>query len=1670
MIVRTIILIHVLLSLGFSSLAQYGNEWINYDKTHYKFPVVKDGLVRIPFDAFITSGINAAEIVGANIRVFGRGAQVPLYVTSSGQFSSGDYVEFYGQRNDGWLDTELYRNPDHQPHTNKSLFNDTAVYFLTFDNTTAGLFIEEEVNDVSSPPSKEEYFMHYTANIYSRFYNEGAPASSAYPTIHDSEYTAGEGLVNSPINGSFSTEVRTSQIYLGAAAPDPVLNYTVVTNFNSFANQFHEMDIKISDVVDNFQFNGAGVVRRTIDLEVDDLIEGNTPVSFEDVSNRGVFYLALVGCTYPQRFSFDNFSTFGFGIEKSSNIYLEIENFNDRSTTPLLYDLNNLKRFEAEELSGIYKFNLPATSNNKDDLFMSSQDAADITFIDTLKAKVFQNFTQTANQGDYLIITQPSIRELGGGMDPVRDYEAYRNSATGGGYNALVVYVEELYDQFAYGIKKHPLGINHFINYALDNFAQQPSHVLMLGKAITSNVATSGTTYANNLVPSYGSPSSDVLLTSKSPNDTRQQVAIGRVSALYPSRAQIYLNKLIEYEAAQNSISQTKADKLWMKRILHFGGGNNIGEQNLFRAFLANYEDYIEAPFYGGNVTSIFKNNTAPIQTATSLLIDSLVTNGVSLITYFGHSSSTTLDFNIDPNTMTNSGKYFIALTNGCLVGSIYDRGFGLSEAFVINADKAAIAYIAPLNFGLANTLNNFSDRFYERLSFSMYGNTVGDIMQSIASELNLQGGLNKLTANQMILHGDPAIKMNTHSEPDYIITDQDVFCEPSVLTTSTERFTMAIVVKNIGKAISGNFDILIRRTFPAGDQEEYTIDNVSAPNFCDTFNIEIIVDSSKGIGENTFEIIIDVNDDIAELSEMNNSVVISKLVLSEDIVPISPDEFCIVNNIPAIYFSLTSKDFEKQSFILEIDTTAYFNSPIKESETIEGEPGVIEWNTQTIPYITNTVYYVRSASKSTPDQTEFNWNNSSFLYNPNLPTGWSQSHYFQFLRDQYITMGIDEEDRQFKFAGDQQSLKIQNGITGIYRTFGNRRLFYNNLGIANSSFIGTSGGLIFFVYDIIEGRNVESFGRTCPTNSSLGTFCDNYPLTSSPAQVIAFNTNNQTWRERAIQFMQNHIPEQHAVLVYTFQKGNFNLWGQDSTVLGTTLFNEFEKLGATKIRQATDTTHYMFYSEKSSLADRTIEVIGKSVDDFIDTTIFFSGVWNEGVVRSTNIGPAVKWRALNLDWKSLDVENYDNFYVNVTGIDSAGNNVLLASEIRDTVYDLSSVDAIQYPQIRLELFAQDDSFRTAPQLQFWRVIHDKLPDAVINPTIQYFVSSDTVGQGQTVDFSVAVTNIGDFDMDSLLVKITFSGPNNNSSIVYDKYPPLLGDSTYNIDFSRVFSGDEFVGLNNIILEVNPDNDQPELFHFNNFAVFEVFVIQDNINPLLDVTFDGKHIVDGDIVASNPEILIRLKDENEFLALNDTSDFSIQLDDLSDADPPKEIYLGQNNVTFVPAEVDNLNNNNEARVYFYPEFLKDGKYELIVQAYDRSDNESGDNKYRITFEVITKTSISNFLNYPNPFTSSTRFVFTVTGAVPDNIRVQILTISGKVVRVIENDELGPISIGQNITEFRWDGTDQYGDPLANGVYLYRVLINDINNDFERFETSIDQFFSKEGFGKMYIAR
>jgi len=106
----------------------YGNEWINYSQVYYKLKVVQAGIYRVTYTDLQSAGMNMSALNPDNLQMFFRGKQTPIYVSSGSgtSFGAKDYIEFYGQGNDGALDSVLYLNP--KDDINKSYSMYTAAW------------------------------------------------------------------------------------------------------------------------------------------------------------------------------------------------------------------------------------------------------------------------------------------------------------------------------------------------------------------------------------------------------------------------------------------------------------------------------------------------------------------------------------------------------------------------------------------------------------------------------------------------------------------------------------------------------------------------------------------------------------------------------------------------------------------------------------------------------------------------------------------------------------------------------------------------------------------------------------------------------------------------------------------------------------------------------------------------------------------------------------------------------------------------------------------------------------------------------------------------------------------------------------------------------------------------------------------------------------------------------------------------------------------------------------------------------------------------------------------------------------------------------------------------------------------------------------------------------
>ncbi len=274
-------------------------------------------------------------------------------------------------------------------------------------------------------------------------------------------------------------------------------------------------------------------------------------------------------------------------------------------------------------------------------------------------------------------------------------------------------------------------------------------------------------------------------------------------------------------------------------------------------------------------------------------------------------------------------------------------------------------------------------------------------------------------------------------------------------------------------------------------------------------------------------------------------------------------------------------------------------------------------------------------------------------------------------------------------------------------------------------------------------------------------------------------------------------------------------------------------------------------------------------------------------------------------------------------------------------------------------------------------------------------------------------------------------------------------------------------GEGTFIMEVNPWQEQQEANYFNNVLVRDFYVKKDVLSPFLEVTFDGRRIMNGELISARPVIVINVRDENINFPLVDTGIIVARLEYPDGTF--RQLKASDPDVQFVPA---NSGSGDQAQMIWEPYLSADGQYHLSVRGRDMSGNKSGTVDYSITFRVINKQSLSYIVPYPNPFSTQCRFAYTLTGEQsPTFFKLQIMTSSGKIVREIRKEEFGPLYIGTHLSDYIWDGTDMFGDKLANGVYLYRVIAgDDTGKEIERYsDNRLNQFFNKE-IGKIVIIR
>ena len=1637
---------------------KFGNEWINPSKTYFKFKVAQDGMFRVTYEELVNVGFPAANTKGIDLKLFNYGIEQAIYVSDANEFGTGDYIEFYGEKNTIGLDSLLYDdwktdlfNPEY------SVVTDTNAYFLTVSpetNNQRYTQVNPDYNNNNMTPFP--YYLHEEKVVYSSVFFKNVDGDTRYSNFEPSEGFGTGVQQNTNIN--FKTDKWIE------SGPAPIVKFRL--GFNkilpridiSWNNQLKDTKTLVPGKTYEFLYT----------LDKIEIIANNTLNIQNTFSVNDRHRISVASLIYPRSLDFDNKTEYFFKLPMSSSKQmLEITNFRIDNGQIYLYDVARKIRYNT------------ATSNNRVTVIVNSSSDKDqkLILINNNVPKSVNKiikFTPKAysDEGqEYIIISNKLLYNEG--VDYVNEYAEYRSSPIGGGYNTDVVEIQDIYDNFGYGIDRHFVGIKQFASYMNTNWSSA-KFVFIIGKGVEYPFMRYTNDIINNtnkvfFIPTFGFTASDNMLFSEK-NYPDPYFAIGRLAARTPDDIKNYLDKIKQYDLAPLGQS-TIEDQYWMKRVLHLGGGKNDNEQTSIKNGLDNMGKLLQDTIYGADIYSFFKKSSEAIQFNINEEINKLFDNGVSIVNFFGHSATGSWDFSLEnPRNFKNFGKYPFVNSFGCYSGNLHGLSKGISESFVLEKDRGAIAFFASTGTAFINSLSSYGYRMYNSLLNENRGKTIGEAIKLLATKNRNALSSEYALYTQLTFHGDPAIKVYLDNAPDYVFDIKSVKTNPSTVQASIQNYNLELDLVNIGAYQIDSFDITFFHHQP--DNKKIDTIVIRTEGVANKKSISLPLKNYSGIsvGKNKITAKIDTENVIIELpspdAEANNELVINGqsgfeyFVTDNVALAIYPPDFAMINTKDhfVLKASTSSVPVPKADYVFQIDTTAYFNSTMKETGKVISEGGLILYQPK-LSLVGNRVYYWRVSPDSISAIEGYKWSQASFAYLPDEEEGWNQSHFFQFAQNEFNDMEISEETgRKFEFGKEYHNAKFRNKLWDIDDRPG---YTFNNVTFGSvTPWNYMNSGIAFVIYNKNRGvfsRNAigGEFGSLNPTGASIA--------------VYPFRTDTPESRKNITDFIKNFIKPNTFVTVFSVLKDvNSDLkiseWEGDKLLYGTTLFESLKSMGASKfdLLNQFGSVPYILQVEKGTSNFKVLnEEIASNINEIIEFTAVTNNLKPIGYQNSVLIGSVKEIKDLKFSIEDTSGEKQKS-WINVKLVENSLETTIDSMLINGKNLNLKD---FENKGLKLENVSFDSLEYTSPQLKFWRTSYSPLPDAAISflKSEPNFTNNE-INQGENLKVFYEVANVNYTDLDSLLVKYTMTTGNNQSVTTYKKIKPLKsGEKLSDVAEFNVGSGN-FSEIR-FGIEVNPDQTPKELYTFNNVLSRQYNVAKDKDNPLLDVYFDGLKIMDGDIVSPKPEILVTLADDNNFLPITDPELFEIKLD--TGRNQFLEIPMTSPQIKFTPAD----QNNATAKVHYYPT-LRDGEYRLIVQGKDASGNKSGINPRSITFKVIEKQSISNVLNYPNPFSTSTQFIFTLTGEeVPDIMSISILTLTGKVVKEITKDELGSLHIGINRTEYKWDGTDDFGSKLANGVYLYKV--NSRKQGGEKYDqysvNKIDNLF-KDGFGKMVILR
>ena len=706
----------------------------------YRVKVRATGLYQLTYSELQAKGlpVGVGGLDPRSFQLFNMGEEVAIRVVgeTDGVFTDGEYIAFYG--------TAI-----------NSKYTWDNVYWLTYGNTTQGLrMVERDATPAGAdiPPTYTTY-RHYESNsiyltkapgnaeldrwMWKSILAYGSPNSWTTP-IATPTYAGGTGMMRVGL---------TSFVFDDLTYPDHhvkiLINGTEVGDFtwdgwNSLPIQNMAIPAGVLK---------GGINTNTVEIKV-----------FSDTMPTGDrVYADWIELDYPSTFTAEN-NELGFKYPAAGIWQFQVGGFTNNQVG--VYDVSSSAA--PVYLTGV---SITPVSSTFTAAFQDTTTASSAYWTGAFKAEqvieadTASNLQSTANGADHIVITHQAFASSAAALSSYR---------AGQGMRALTVDVQDIYDEFNYGIV-HPAPIHDFLAYTYQNWqSPAPSYVVLMGDGHSDpkNYMNYGRV---SYIPPYLMPidpngkletAADNRYVTIVGTDVMPDMMLGRFAVNTLAEADIMVNKVITYEDEESQAGP------WQQQILVVADdGDDAGNFPVLSDLLL--ADELPSSYTATKVYHLVSPYTDKDKTKAGIIANF----GKLLVNYIGHGDTTIwaaepIFRSTDVAALSNGNQMPVILSMDCSDGYFINPNQytsdpkleALAEVVTRVSGKGAVASWSPSGEGTA-TGHDYLNRGFFNALFEDGVDTVGEA--TLVGKVKL-GNRSDDLLDTFLLFGDPALDMPT--------------------------------------------------------------------------------------------------------------------------------------------------------------------------------------------------------------------------------------------------------------------------------------------------------------------------------------------------------------------------------------------------------------------------------------------------------------------------------------------------------------------------------------------------------------------------------------------------------------------------------------------------------------------------------------------------------------------------------------------------------------------------------------------------------------------------------------------------------------------------------------------------------------------------------------------